>query len=143
MRNGMGSWTFVFAFFGFMALWIAANSLLSHPFDKFPFIALNLLLSTLAGVQAAALLIAAKRQDHISAELAENDYQANLESLSIVKELHTLTQAVEELTRRINGRVEDIHDAVVPFGSPVDPDAQQHPDPTIEGDSDGYPSDRP
>ena len=70
MRHGMGSWPFVFAFVCFMALWMAYNSL-SSPFDPFPYILLNLLLSTLAGLQGAILLIAAKRADRISSELAK------------------------------------------------------------------------
>ena len=70
MRHGMGSWPFVFAFVCFMALWMAYNSL-SGSFDPYPYILLNLLLSTLAGLQGAILLIAAKRADRISSELAK------------------------------------------------------------------------
>ena len=61
---------FVFSFVGFMALWMSYNEL-SSPFDPFPYILLNLLLSTLAGLQGAILLIAAKRADRISSELAK------------------------------------------------------------------------
>ena len=43
----------------------------SNRFDPYPFILLNLMLSTLAGLQGAILLIAAKRADRISAELAK------------------------------------------------------------------------
>ena len=70
MRHGMGSWPFVFSFLGIMAVWMLYNGLSSHPFDLYPFILLNLMLSTLAGLQGAILLIAAKRADRISAELA-------------------------------------------------------------------------
>jgi len=73
MRHGMGSWPFVFIFSSLMAGWIGANSLLpaSARWDAPPFILLNLLLSTLAGLQGAILLIAAKRADRISSELAK------------------------------------------------------------------------
>ncbi len=47
MRNGMGSWVFVFAFLGFMGIWMATGGL---GIDVFPFILLNLLLSTLAAL---------------------------------------------------------------------------------------------
>ena len=70
MRHGMGSWPFVFGFMGFMAVWMGYNGTSHKPFDPFPYILLNLLLSTLAGLQGAILLIAAKRADRISAELA-------------------------------------------------------------------------
>src|SRR5664280_3582168 len=57
MRNVMGSWPFVFAFFGVMILWAVVNSafylggtLGRHGFDPYPYILLNLFLSMLAGV---------------------------------------------------------------------------------------------
>jgi len=43
VRNGMGSWPFVFAFLGFMAVWAGFNG--GHGFDPYPFILLNLFLS--------------------------------------------------------------------------------------------------
>jgi uncharacterized membrane protein len=77
MRNMMGSWPFVFCFFGIMIVWAVANSAFylggqhgKHGFDPYPYILLNLFLSMLAGVQAAALLIAAKRADAVSSEIA-------------------------------------------------------------------------
>src|ERR1019366_7907399 len=76
MRNMMGSWPFVFSFFGVMIAWALINTLLFEhilhhkAFDPYPYILLNLFLSMLAGVQAAALLIAAKRADAISSEIA-------------------------------------------------------------------------
>jgi uncharacterized membrane protein len=74
MRNVMGSWPFVFGFFAVMAAWVVTNSVLAvggpHGFDPYPYILLNLFLSMMAGVQAAALLIAAKRSDAIASEIA-------------------------------------------------------------------------
>jgi len=71
MRHGMGSWPFVFGFVCLMATWMVYNVETGHPFDPYPFILLNLALSTLAGLQGAILLIAAKRADRISSELAK------------------------------------------------------------------------
>lgn len=68
LRNGMGSWPFVFAALLFLAAWMVANG--KDGFDPFPFILLNLLLSCLAALQGAILLIAAKREDQISSDLA-------------------------------------------------------------------------
>src|SRR5271165_476051 len=76
MRNVMGSWPFVFGFFAVLIAWAIVNTvLISHvlhhkAFDPYPYILLNLFLSMMAGVQAAALLIAAKRADAISSEVA-------------------------------------------------------------------------
>lgn len=79
MRNGMGSWEFVFMAIVFLGIWMAFNG--HHGFDPFPFILLNLILSCVAALQGAILLIAAKRQDQISSELAVHDYDVNRASL--------------------------------------------------------------
>lgn len=87
MRNSMGSWGFVFAALGFLAVWMGYNG--HSGFDPYPFILLNLLLSCLAAMQGAILLIAAKRSDQISSELAQHDYEADVAS----RELLTTMQA--------------------------------------------------
>jgi len=72
----MGSWAFVGGFVAFMLIWAGLN-LLATRWDPYPFILLNLFLSMLAGLQGAILLIAAKRQDGISAALAQHDFDTN------------------------------------------------------------------
>ena len=94
MRNTMGSWGFVFAALIFLTGWMLGNR--SHGFDKYPFILLNLVLSCLAALQGAILLIAAKREDQISSELARHDYETNLEADAIVKAIHDLTKEIHE-----------------------------------------------
>ena len=89
MRNRMGSWAFVFGALIFLTGWMIGNR--NVGFDPYPFILLNLILSCLAAMQGAILLIAAKRQDQISSELALHDYQTNLEADEIVKAIHALT----------------------------------------------------
>src|SRR5690348_6580077 len=92
IRNGMGSWPFVFAALAFLFGWTLGNR--NVGFDPYPFILLNLLLSCLAAMQGAILLIAAKRADQISSELAMHDYQTNVEADEIVKSIHQLTQEI-------------------------------------------------
>jgi len=93
LRNGMGSWTFVFAFLLFMLVWAAFNTAdgFRH-WDKYPFILLNLFLSMLAGLQGAILLIAAKRADGISAAMAKHDYDTNVTSKEEIEKLMALNQ---------------------------------------------------
>ena len=86
MRNGMGSWGFVFGAVGFLGLWMALNAKL-FSFDKYPCILLNLVLSCVAALQGAILLIAAKRSDQISSELAQHDYQTDQDAKSILDAL--------------------------------------------------------
>jgi uncharacterized membrane protein len=109
MRNGMGSWPFVFAFFGFMIMWAVINSVLhlGRPggFDPFPYILLNLFLSMLAGVQAAALLIAAKRSDSVASEIAIHTEKTTDEVKALLQQNTELTRAVEALTKEVHERI--------------------------------------
>ena len=110
MRNMMGSWPFVFGFFAVMILWALVNTLLLEhilrhkAFDPYPYILLNLFLSMMAGVQAAALLIAAKRSDAISSEVA-------LHTASNTEDIKTLIQENTELTAKVKNAT-DILDEI-------------------------------
>jgi uncharacterized membrane protein len=94
----MGSWAFVFGACGFLALWMAINIIVDRAhgrtFDPYPFILLNLVLSCVAALQGAILLIAAKRSDQISSELAQHDYEADCASHEL---LQTLTVNFDQL----------------------------------------------
>ncbi len=94
LRNRMGSWAFVFGALVFLAGWMLGNR--DVGFDPYPFILLNLILSCLAAMQGAILLIAAKRQDQISSELAVHDFETNKEADAIVKSIHALTMELHE-----------------------------------------------
>lgn len=94
MRNGMGSWAFVFGAMVFLGAWMVYNG--NHGFDAYPFILLNLILSCLAAMQGAILLIAAKRADQISSELAQHDYAADQESRDILRAQQTLIATMAE-----------------------------------------------
>lgn len=109
LRNGMGSWTFVFTFVLFMIAWAILNTLAATKhWDKYPFILLNLFLSMLAGLQGAILLIAARRADGISAAMAEHDYQTNVEAKKEVEELmainHKQLQRIEEVLKILESK---------------------------------------
>lgn len=115
----MGSWPFVFSFFGVMILWAIANSVFylggnhgKHGFDPYPYILLNLFLSMLAGVQAAALLIAAKRADSISSEIALHTEKNTDDLKDLVRENTVLTEQVRattEAVRRNTDLLDEIH----------------------------------
>ncbi len=86
LRNGMGSWTFVLVSLVFLAGWMMGNG--GTGFDPYPFILLNLILSCVAAMQGAILLISARRADQITAELAVHDYDTNSEALGLIREIH-------------------------------------------------------
>jgi uncharacterized membrane protein len=77
-----GSWRFI-SLFGLVILgWIAINSflMLARPFDPYPFILLNLVLSCLAAIQAPVIMMSQNRQESRDRKRAEYDYKINLKA---------------------------------------------------------------
>src|SRR5215210_55406 len=70
-----GSWTFILLFLAVLVAWIGVNSLavLAAPFDPYPFICLNLILSCLAALQAPVILMSQNRQAARDRMEAEHD----------------------------------------------------------------------
>jgi uncharacterized membrane protein len=85
-----GSWTFILSFGSFLLLWIVINTLflLSKPFDPYPFILLNLILSTLAALQAPVIMMSQNRQEEKDRDRAKKDYMINLKSELEIRMLH-------------------------------------------------------
>jgi uncharacterized membrane protein len=85
-----GSWMFLIIFACIMLVWILANSimLLFKPFDPFPFILLNLILSCLAAVQAPVIMMSQNRQEAKDRLRASHDYQINLKAELEIRNLH-------------------------------------------------------
>jgi uncharacterized membrane protein len=99
MRNGMGSGGFVFGALIFLAVWMAYNR--DTGFDRYPFILLNLVLSCLAAMQGAILLIAAKRSDQIASQLAQHDYKTNVDAADQIGEIHSRLIEVQETNQAL------------------------------------------
>ena len=85
-----GSWTFIISFGLFLFLWMGVNVwvLAAHPFDPYPFILLNLFLSTLAAIQAPIIMMSQNRQEEKDRKRGENDYKVNLKAELEIKLLH-------------------------------------------------------
>ncbi|MDB5047195.1 MAG: putative rane protein [Fibrobacteres bacterium] len=88
-----GSWRFLIAFACFLALWIGFNIVVmlvmrGKPFDPFPFILLNLVLSCLASVQAPIIMMSQNRLEARDRKRAENDYKVNLKAELEIRNLH-------------------------------------------------------
>ncbi len=77
-----GSWVFIILFFIVLTAWIAINSfiLTFRPFDPYPFILLNLVLSCLAAIQAPIIIMSQNRQEARDRLQAQHDYQVNLKA---------------------------------------------------------------
>jgi CRP/FNR family cyclic AMP-dependent transcriptional regulator len=72
-----GSWPFIIIFAVVMGLWMGVNIIGLTKFDPYPFIFLNLVLSTVAAIQAPIIMMSQNRQAAKDKLLAENDYQVN------------------------------------------------------------------
>jgi len=85
-----GSWRFILIFATLLLTWIAINSLLIvwRPFDPYPFILLNLVLSCLAAVQAPVIMMSQNRQEAKDRLRAEHDYRINLKAEIEIRHLH-------------------------------------------------------
>lgn len=108
MRKSMGSWGFVGIFVTVMVAWAILNSIFwlggangKHGFDPYPYILLNLLLSMVAGLQGAILLIAAKRSDQIASELALHDYQTDQQAFARIESVHTRLEELANSNREL------------------------------------------
>jgi uncharacterized membrane protein len=99
-----GSWRFIIIFGAILAIWIGINSvmLLSRPFDPYPFILLNLVLSSLAAFQAPIIMMSQNRQESKDRLQSEHDYQINLKAEIEIRQLHIkLDQLINHSWQRL------------------------------------------
>jgi len=96
-----GSWGFIIGFGVVLVVWTTLNSgvlelMGVRPFDAYPFIFLNLILSMLAAVQAPIILMSQNRQARKDRITARHDYEVNLRTqLEILR----LAHRVEKLAK--------------------------------------------
>jgi CRP/FNR family cyclic AMP-dependent transcriptional regulator len=92
-----GSWKFIFSAIGFLILWVATNTLLlwQSPFDKYPFILLNLVLNMIFALQAPIIMMSQNRQAHKDRLRADLDYQLNLKNELALNEIIERLKALE------------------------------------------------
>ena len=91
-----GSWTFIVTFFSFILIWMLTNIwfLATTPFDPFPFILLNLILSCLAAIQAPIIMMSQNRQEQKDRQRGEHDYKINLKA---ELEIKLLSEKIDHL----------------------------------------------
>lgn len=93
-----GSWTFILFFALVLVAWMWINTAaLVRPFDPYPYILLNLVLSCLAAIQAPIILMSQNRQAEKDRLRAENDYEVNVKAEVEIQQLH---EKLDELRMR-------------------------------------------
>jgi uncharacterized membrane protein len=93
-----GSWAFISCFGATLLFWMVLNGYLisQRPFDPYPFILLNLVLSTLAAIQAPVIMMSQNRQaakDRLKADL---DYEVNVKAEQEIAHLHSKVDRLYE-----------------------------------------------
>jgi uncharacterized membrane protein len=103
-----GSWKFIIFFGLFLFFWIVINSLvlLTHSFDPYPFILLNLILSCVAALQAPIIMMSNNRLEEKDRKRAINDFKIGLKTEVEIKILD------EKINHIINNQISHIHDTL-------------------------------
>ena len=96
-----GSWFFIIGFMVLLSGWIILNIFIFTNVDPYPFILLNLCLSTIAAFQAPIILMSQNRQAKKDSLRSKNDYRTDLKSELILEELHHQLVEVQANQRKI------------------------------------------
>jgi uncharacterized membrane protein len=104
-----GSWTFISMFAVVIFIWLITNSalLIARPFDPYPYILLNLVLSSLAALQAPVIMMSQNRQEARDRIHAARDYQVNLKAELEIRQLH---QKIDHMLSRQWERLVEIQE---------------------------------
>lgn len=109
-----GSWTFIVLFFSFLLIWMAINIwvLAAKPFDPYPFILLNLILSCLAAIQAPIIMMSQNRQEQKDRARNEHDYKVNLKA---ELEIRLLNEKIDHMMVHQSRRLLEIQEIQVDY----------------------------
>ena len=95
-----GSWTFILIFLSLLLFWIVLNTVVlvrfGKPFDRYPYIFLNLILSMLAALQAPVIMMSQNRYAAKDRVAAQHDYEVNLKSELEILALHQKIDTLRE-----------------------------------------------
>jgi uncharacterized membrane protein len=96
-----GSWAFILLFLTTLVTWIVLNTVIlgrvgGKPFDAYPYIFLNLILSMLAALQAPVIMMSQNRHAAKDRVAAAHDYEVNLKSELEILALHQKIDALRE-----------------------------------------------
>ncbi|HMS50985.1 MAG: DUF1003 domain-containing protein [Chitinophagales bacterium] len=109
-----GSWTFIIMFFAFIVIWMLINIwfLATKPFDPYPFILLNLLLSCLAAIQAPIIMMSQNRQEQKDRQRGEHDYKINLKA---ELEIKLLSEKIDHLLVHQSKKLLEIQEVQIDY----------------------------
>lgn len=116
-----GSWGFIIAFGVVLFGWMLLNSKIlgrfDAAFDPYPFIFLNLMLSTLAAIQAPIIMMSQNRASNKDRIAAAHDYEVNLRAeLDIIRLHEKIDLLMLEKITSLQSDLNEIKAAVKPAG---------------------------
>jgi uncharacterized membrane protein len=91
-----GSWTFILIAVAMIMGWMAVNVVQGKPFDPYPYILLNLVLSCLAALQAPIIMMSQNRQATRDRLDAQHDYEVNVKAELEIVALHAKLDEIRE-----------------------------------------------
>ncbi len=105
-----GSWTFIIIFGLVLISWMLLNTEILAKFDKsfdpYPYIFLNLMLSTVAAIQAPIIMMSQNRQSTKDRLAAKLDYETNLRAELEILRLH------EKIDLKVADRLDGIEEEI-------------------------------
>lgn len=110
VTSGVGSWPFILTQSALLALWILANAVLigdwlgGKPFDPYPFILLNLVLSFQAAYTGPVVMMSQNRQNAKDRDEAEHDYEVDRKALERLGRLEEGQREIRTMLERMAGR---------------------------------------
>lgn len=109
-----GSWTFIITFFSFIIIWMTINVwvMAQKPFDPYPFILLNLILSCLAAIQAPIIMMSQNRQEQKDRQRGEHDYKINLKA---ELEIKLINEKIDHLLVHQNKKLLEIQEVQIDY----------------------------
>lgn len=106
-----GSWGFIILFVIFLSFWVILNVVIlseGDAIDPYPFILLNLVLSTISALQAPIIMMSQNRQAAKDSLRNQNDYRTDLKSELILETLHDQMDAILRNQKRILRYIEAV-----------------------------------
>jgi uncharacterized membrane protein len=102
VAKSAGSWGFIISFLGFMGIWMVINSSKLVNFDPFPYILLNLVLSTIAAIQAPLIMMSQRRQD-------DRDRVRNIKAYELIITANNKVEQLEDQVKISNQMLKEIN----------------------------------
>ncbi|WP_408587218.1 DUF1003 domain-containing protein [Novosphingobium sp.] len=107
-----GSWGFIIVFAVVLLAWMLVNSRwaagLVPEWDEYPYVFLNLMLSTLAALQAPVIMMSQNRQSQKDRLTAHHDYEVNLRTQLEILRLHRKIDKLFNKMGQLQGQVGDV-----------------------------------